>query len=577
MLALYEANTKHIGAAGSIHSTIKSLTDAHAKSQLRVNDLKAQIERLNVVAQQMPERKHLDELTAQVALLDQAYTDARRKAKDINDDLERMRQALPANPQPAGTAQAPVVDPELSKMQEELDATNKRLAETKAERAKASEAAQAALDAALGQFEKEIAGAQGIAKDNPELSAYVSAAQKLQTSTRELTEQLIRRQQQQQQQLGELKTRLSEKMEARRADAWKKDPKLQEYGDQLEIVKRQYNAAVGGGAKKEAEDFKAQADMLDKMIKARQTLVGDDAFYADAIDQLQKMIDSSQRSLDDDRKHTEAVLEEMQAAFTKSQPAVEKMPAAQKELAASLEKQLAGVNAARKQYTEAADAAAAAGDEEVKMAQAAAATLAAKIETRRKELASQAEKAATAEQEQNRIAAVKERETQLVAAQAVELKARQEWDTAQRALREVESAQAEAREAGEKRDALAAERVTAQKELEAVLRQLELKRAEAGHSVEPFPPTEADVQMTVHDPRPVYALASVGGIVAVFTLLILFTAGGPAAEPDEIELPAEFPAFAARTPPTPIPNGNGNGSPAVQPAPAEEESPRVAV
>jgi hypothetical protein len=457
-------------------------------------------------------------------------------------------------------------------MQEELAATSAKLEEAKAARAKKADEAQVALGQALEQFQKQIAGAQGAAKDNPELSAYVAAAQKLQTSTRDLTEQLIRRQQQQQQQLAELKTRLSEKLEARRADAWKKDPKLQEFENDLAIVQRQYSAAMGGGAKKEAEEFRTQIDLLEQMIKARQTLIEDDPFYADAIDQLQKIINDQQRGIDNDRKRTEAVLEEMQAAFTKSQPAVEKMPEAQKQLAVTLEKELANVNAARRQYTAAADAATAASDEDVKKMEASAAALATKIESRRKELAAQAAKVATAEQEQTRVKAVKDRQADLVAAQTKELEAQKAWGAARTALREMESLETEAREAGERRDAHAAERVDAEKELAAQLRQLELKTAEAKRTVEPIAPTEADVEVTIHDPRPTYALAGVGGVVAVFTLLILFTAGGSGAAADDAPPIADLSPFDARPTPMPVPRPNGNADET-----ADEDAPRVAV
>jgi hypothetical protein len=585
MLALYEANAARAaksttgkggsGAPTTIRETVDTLAAAHTKAQQRVNDLKAQIDQLNVKAQQMPDRKQFDALTAEVGQLDKTYTDARRKSKNLSDDLERVRQSMPANPQPAGTAQVPIVDDELTKLQAQLEETNKKLADAEAARAKGADAAQAALDAALAQFEKGIAGAQGLAQDNPELAAYVTAAQKLQTSTRELTEQLIRRQQQQQQQLAELQQRLREKNEARRADTWKKDPKLQEYGDQLDIVQRQYNAAVGGGATKEAEEFKAHMDLLQGMIKARQDQIGDDAFFSDAIVQLQKMIDSSQRSLEGDRKQTEAMLEEMQATFTRSQPTVEKMSGAQKELAASLEKQLAEVNAARKQYTQAADAASAAGDEETK---AAVTALNAKIEARRKALSAQADKAATAEQEQARVAQLKQRETELVSAQSAELTAQKNWEAAQKKLREAQLAETEAREAGERRDAVALQRDSAQKELAQILAQLELKQQIAKSTVEPIAPTENDVQMSIHDPRPVYALASVGGIVAVFTLLALFTVGGgDDRRSDEVPI-ADLSPFDTRPMPTPMPKPNGNGTAGPQQhQPHDEDAPRVAV
>ena len=579
MLALYDANAKNVGEAGTLRETVAGLTAARDESQQRVNDLKAQIDRLTVTALKMPERKQVEAATAEVARLEKEHAAAARRVRDLNLDLERMRQSLPNNPQPAGTAQAPVVDPELAKLQEELDATNQKLAAGKAGRAKAAEEARLSLDAALASFEKQIAGAQGLANDNPELSAYVAAAQKLQTETRDMTDGLIRRQQEQQRRLVEMKTGLAEKLEARRADTWKRDPELKKLGDELAIVQRQHSAAESAGMKKEAEDLKAQVDLLAQMIKARQTLVGDDQFYADAINQLQKLIDDQQRGIDADRKRTEAQLERMQAAFTKTQPAVEKMPEAQRELAASLTKQLEDINAARRKYNSAADAVAAASDEEMKKAEAAAAALAAQIEARRKDLTAQAAKAATAGEEQARLATLKNGEAEFAAAQTAEAEAGAALAAAQKSLRELQSAEAEAREAGERRDALQTERVSAQKELEAQLRQLDLKRAEAGRTAEPVPPVDADVEMKVHDPRPTFALASVGGIVAIFVVLILVTnnsgdgaaALADAARVDTTDIPMPD-RNGDRIPPTPMPRPvDGNGSP------AGSDAPRMAV
>ena len=579
LLALYDANGKNVGEAGTLRTTVAGLNAARDKSQRRVTELKEQIDRLNVTAMEMPERKRVEEVTAEAARLEKEHAAAARHLRDANLDLERMRQNMPGNPQPAGTAQAPVVDPELAKLQEELTATNQKVAAAKAARAKNADEARVALDAALASFEKQIAGAQGLANDNPELSAYVAAAGKLQTETRELTDGLIRRQQEQQRRLVEMKTRLAEKLESRRADVYKRDPELKKLGDELAIVQRQHSAAESAGMKKEADDLKAQVDLLSQMIKARQTLVGDDQFYADAINQLQKLIDDQQRSLEGDRKHTEAQLERMQSAFAKSQPAVEKMPEAQRELAASLSKQLEDINGARRKYNTAADAVAAAGDEEMKKAEAAAAALTAKIEARRKDLTAQAEKAATAEQEQTRLAALKTRESEFAAAQTAEADASAALAAAQKSLRELQSTEAEAREAGEKRDALQTERVSAQKELEAQLRQLELKQSEAGRTAEPIPPADSDVDMKVHDPRPTFALASVGGIVAVFVVLILLTSnGGSAGEPipdptataDTTDIPMPD-RNGDRTAPKPMPRpSDGNGSPAA-------DAPRMAV
>jgi hypothetical protein len=150
----------------------------------------------------------------------------------------------------------------------------------------------------------------------------------------------------------------------------------------------------------------------------------------------------------------------------------------------------------------------------------------------------------------------------------------------------MQQTETEAREAGEQRDAHQNERVTAQKELEAIVRNLELKRSQASSSPEPVAPTEEDVKLDVTDPRPTYAAASAGGIVALFIILMLVTGGGNgegvavqesiAADEEPTEfLPSTSPA-ANRIPPTPMPqpNGNGNGAIVAQPtAPASDSQP----
>ena len=51
--------------------------------------------------------------------------------------------------------------------------------------------------------------------------------------------------------------------------------------DQRDIQTRRYNAAVGQGLTKEASDIKTDLNYIESAIKARQTLVADDGFYAD--------------------------------------------------------------------------------------------------------------------------------------------------------------------------------------------------------------------------------------------------------------------------------------------------------
>src|SRR5205814_9210697 len=124
---------------------------------------------------------------------------------------------------------------------------------------------------------------------------------------------------------------------------FKKDPDLVKYMDQRDITTRQYNAAVGQGLQQEAADYKARLDMLDGMIKARQTQIGDDQFYADAINQIQAIIVATQKSLDDDKKRAVAVLDQMQQNFARTAPA--QLAPQQAQLAAAMQQKLADVTA----------------------------------------------------------------------------------------------------------------------------------------------------------------------------------------------------------------------------------------
>src|SRR5262249_19966695 len=148
------------------------------------------------------------------------------------------------------------------------------------------------------------------------------------------------------------RTKLNEKMEARRQEMWQKDPKLRDLGDRLEYAKRQLNAALGTGQQKDADDAKAEIAQLEKTIKQQQDLIPVDAGYADTVADLQKIIDATQQALALNRKTTESAFQKAQQDFAHSMPAMDKLPAAQKNLATDLEKRLADLNAARSKYSE---------------------------------------------------------------------------------------------------------------------------------------------------------------------------------------------------------------------------------
>src|SRR2546423_15319813 len=89
---------------------------------------------------------------------------------------------------------------------------------------------------------------------------------------------------------------------------------------------------------------------MQNMIKLRQEALPNDSVYAEVISQLAQIIDRTKKDMEEDRKHTDQTLEDLTRGFTANQPAVEKLPEETRQFRADLEKRLADVNEARKQY-----------------------------------------------------------------------------------------------------------------------------------------------------------------------------------------------------------------------------------
>jgi hypothetical protein len=354
---------------------------------------------------------------------------------------------------------------------------------------------------------------------NPEIAAYIEAAQKLQQTTRQLTDDLIRRQEQQFGRLTELRERLNEKMEARRVELWQGDKELQDLTERLAILTRQYNAAVGGGLK-EADDLKTQVELTKSMIKARQDLLPGDSFYADAIQELQVIIDSTKKNIDEDRQKTEQVLTSLQESFT-SQQSIEKLPQEQKQLATSLSKQLDEINAARQQYNQAADAGAADADSQTKSQ---ITTLQAGIEARRKQLADDNVQQLKSQQEKQRLTMVDAKQADLNKMNAAEAAARLAYFAGHKKLREVEAIRDDAKENADKLDGLIRQKDVLQRSLETSLAQIDNKQREVNRAIQPIKPSDNDVTILRGDDRRLpYTLISGGAILMIFTCLILWT------------------------------------------------------
>ncbi len=517
--ALYEANSTLIEEAKRSSRNLTDLKNSIAQSNKELDELTGEIEKLQIQGEKRPTAEQIAKLESDVATLEKAWNESVAAVKAAEAELARVKSVPPGE---AAANAAPVQEDEkLKAMQSQLDELLAKVNAAKSANSEQSAGAKKALDAALDAFQKQVADAQGMMNGNPELAAYVQAAQQLQETTRQLTDELIRRQEQQFGRLTELRERLNEKMEQRRIELWQNDKQLQELTERLAILTRQHNAALGGGLQKETDDLKVELDLTKNLIKARQDLLPGDSFYADAVQQLQVIIDSTRKNIDEDRKRTETLLTTLQKGFTSSQPAVEKLPDEQKQLAAALQKQLVEINTARQQYNQTVDAGAADSDSQLKGQMA---TLQAGIEARRKQLEEENLKNLKSQQEQTRLAAVDSKQEELSKVNQAETAARQAYFAKHKELRDAQALVADASASSEKLDEKMRQKDVIQRGLQAKNEDVENKQREVNRAVEPIKPTDNDIVVTRgQDRRAVYIGSSAAAIFLIFTGLILWT------------------------------------------------------
>ncbi|MGH7176004.1 MAG: hypothetical protein ACREJC_01370, partial [Tepidisphaeraceae bacterium] len=534
--ALYEANRPRADEAARIRHDYEDLAAAISKSEQKLATLKEQIEQARSIGESRPTPEQVRTMEADVARLENEWNETVAAVKSAQAEVQRLRQSPMSAPDAAGAPEQPVSDDKVKAMEQELADVSGKLDAARAARTQEAQKARKALDDALAQFQQQIESARGVVKDSPELSEYVNSAQKLQETTRQLIDDLVRRQEQQFARLTELKTRLSEKMEQRRAEQFQGDEKLRDLTEQLELKKRQYNAAVGGGMKKEADDLKADIDLLTNMIKARQELLPRDSFYAEAITQLEEIISTTSKNVEEDRKRTDALLETLQKSFANNQ-SVQKLPEAQKAIAGDLEKRLSDINAARQQYNVAV-AAASADDDTIKPLETQIASIQGNINQRRKTLADNSRQNLSAQQEQTRQDQITSREQELTRLNDAEASARQAYFARAKDLRDAQITVESARSSTDKLVELQNQKSTIESQLSAQNDQVAFKKKELDRVVEPLAPGDNDVHaFDGKDNRLLVTLVSGGAILVVFGLLILMTLHGAAQEVSLASLP----------------------------------------
>jgi pSer/pThr/pTyr-binding forkhead associated (FHA) protein len=549
MNAVYNRNQTLINDAARSRSALSDLKKDIEQSQQDLKNINDEIARLRMLDESRPSRDQLDALSAEKDKLEIAWNESVKAVKDAQAEIERLK-SVPADAAPGAAAADD--DEKIKTMQAELDRLLARANESRSATSQQAVSARKNLDDALDSFQKQVTAAQDAMNGNPEIAGFIKAAQDLQETTRQLTSDLIRTQEQQFATLMELKNRLNDKMEQRRAESWQKDKELLDLNERRGYLTRQYNAAVASGLQKEADDLKTQLDLTNSQIKARQDLLPGDSFYTDAIAQIQQIVDTTRKNIEDDRARAEQRLAALQKSFISSQ-AIQKLPQEQKALAQQLQNQLERINAARSQYNQAADAGAADADTTQRSE---ITTLQAAIEARKKQIADENLQNLKNQQAQTRLSAIEARQEDLAKLNDAEKAAEAAYFAKFSELRDARAKVDDARKNAETLDAKIRQKGDTEALLQERLRTVEIKQQAANTAVEPVKPSLNDITVVRgEDRRLLFTLISCGTILVFFFVLILWNVHA---------LSLEAPSMSIRSAdlqPMPEPvNGAANGS-----------------
>jgi pSer/pThr/pTyr-binding forkhead associated (FHA) protein len=377
-LAMYDANASLRDQAERASQKVQHLTEDIAQGTQRLAELKNQIDALQPAVDARPAAADIAAAQAQLATLQQAYETARANRIALEADLKAksaaesqaesqsqsqnasasdgattapaMAAVASANPT---TAPAGSGDSQLASLQQDLTQLDQQVESARQKHQSQQDQAHSALDTAMAQFEQRVDSAKQMAPESPALSAYVATAQRVLTTARSTVDDFVHQEEQTTAALSDLRSRLNDKMQQRQAQLWASDKQLTDLNNQLEIAKRQYNAALAGGLAKEAQDYKAEIDLTQSEIQAREELLPQDPAYADVVAQLQQFIETQRQKLQDERAVAEKALASVQDQLQQSQPSDQTISPQQKALAADLQKGLADVSDARRRYAEA--------------------------------------------------------------------------------------------------------------------------------------------------------------------------------------------------------------------------------
>ncbi|HMB94528.1 MAG TPA: hypothetical protein VKK61_00670, partial [Tepidisphaeraceae bacterium] len=220
--AAYEANSKLLDDGRTQRQTLDDLNKQINQNQQQLASLNDEIEKLRTLGESSPTPEQLAQVESQVNQLEKTWNDSVAAVKAAQAELERIKSA-PAGGADANANAMPIDDDKTKEMQSQLDELSDKVNADKAANSQQAATAKRALDSAIETFAKQVEDAQSMVNGDPQIAAYIEAAQKLQQTTRQLTDDLIRRQEQQFGRLTELRERLNDKMEQRRVELWQSD------------------------------------------------------------------------------------------------------------------------------------------------------------------------------------------------------------------------------------------------------------------------------------------------------------------------------------------------------------------
>ena len=393
--------------------------------------------------------------------------------------------------------------------------------------AEKAESARNALDTALEQFQQSTNVVQGIMKDNPELSAFVVAAQRLQETLQRLSGDLLDRQQKSYEHLLEEKRYLDERLTARRKELWDADKDIKRLKDDLGMRERGYNAALTNDYPKEAADIKKQMDASLGTIERRKMEIENDPILVTLNEfsaKRQQEITASHKLLETDRKKADELTKEIEKNLSQHAPTVEKLPENQRALAQQMTSKMDAVSNARKVYAEALEAKNAEANLSLKLAEEQVQLNTTKVEDRKKAVVAMNSQEMT-------VAERKERETFVERKRATfDVMKKRETDSynvyfeKEKAARMAASEVTNALKTRDEFTQLTDAYFNLRAEIPALKNQLEMMERDSGAFAYPTEP-KVNEPTAAADQRLIYSLGSMAAIALVFSLLFALTGG----------------------------------------------------